>query len=95
MKAFSSQVTDNPISRIRSRILLVTAAAATALLAAGCTAPTNGPTDPKEFISQGREWTSSNPNAGAPALPTSPPTAPTTPPTAPSTDTGAVPPPNG
>lgn len=66
---------------------MVTAATATALLAGGCTAPTKGPTDPKGFISQGREWTSSGQNPGAPALPPPPPE--------PSTDASAVPPPNG
>lgn len=66
---------------------MAAAAIAAALFAGGCTVPTNGPTDPKGFIGQGREWTTNGQASGAPAMPPAPPV--------PAGDAANLPPPNG
>jgi hypothetical protein len=60
--------------RAALRLLLAGLASALALAAGGCASPVFGPTDPKEFIVQRREWNPSTtppiePAAAQPATP--------------------------
>jgi hypothetical protein len=87
MKAASAQFTENQRTSVCLRIFFVTAAATATFLSTGCSGPVQGPTNPKGFISQGRQWTNSSQDSTAPAA-----SAPATPV---SNDPANPPPPNG
>jgi hypothetical protein len=95
--AMPSSTRSQPVS-LALRALLLTPLAGLAALAGGCHSPVKGPTDPKEFMTQRREWTTRD-AATAQAVPTdlATPTAPMpsttsalSPPTRPSEDSGTV-----
>ncbi len=54
--------------------LLAVSAGILTLLASGCYGPAKGPTDPKEFIVQGKQW--NNPAPSSTATPPADPSAP-------------------
>jgi hypothetical protein len=64
--------------RIIARTFLAAFAGTLALFSSGCYGPAMGPTDPKDFIVQGKQWTSttSSPVSNRPTDATAPVTTP-------------------
>ena len=75
MNAKVHPFTNHQSARTPLRPLLAALAGALALVAGGCSSPVEGPTDPKEFIVQRRNWTTgesapTRPDSAAPAVAT-------------------------
>jgi hypothetical protein len=76
MNAASALSNSPQRDRSSARLLLAAFAGSLMLLTSGCYGPAKGPTDPKEFIVQGKQWTTTAPSNNPPIDPSAPATTP-------------------